>query len=485
MMILRLLPLAVPLLLAACSGSGTGEVPAKPHVFFIVADAAAAEYFGCYGDEGDTSPRIDRLAEDGVLFETAYGQSSFTATSVASLFTGKLPAGHKVFWGTKLADQHRTMAELLGDAGYRTAGFHGNPFAGSPGKGLTQGFDTSVEVYSLPEIIATRKEKKPFQGAPPYRVTIPMDITSAALEQLPKPGDPPAFLYLHYLQPHRPYDPPEEYVAPFLEDAGIESPMSWDEVSDALDRANNERILTPGLDEQARAYYRGTIRWLDDGVGEFLDRLREADLYDDSLIIFTADHGDAFAEHGLFGHSFTVYDDMVRVPLIVKFPDGWGWNDQRLETMAEGVDLLPTILDLLEVDAPPQLAGESLLPFVRGAREELDRPDVLLAAVDRVHEGIRFGQYKLVLRKADNTVELYDLAADPREQHDISKERKDLVEVMWQRFVAEERRAMIGAGPEVPVEQTDERALELLNRLGYAGDGEGEGKPEEPEKKED
>jgi arylsulfatase A-like enzyme len=455
--------------IASCGG-GSGSESTTPHVFLIVADAGSAAYFGCYGGEGDTSPNLDRLAEDGVLFEVAYGQSSFTATSVASIFTGRLPVGHKVFLKTRLSESHRTMAEILSDAGYRTSGIFGNPFAGSPARGMTQGFDRSVEVYALPEIIEKREIKKPFVGAPPYRVTLPMDITERAIAELPAPGDPPAFLYLHYLQPHRPYDPPAEYVEPYLPAGDRSGLMTWSEVSDAIDRANEGHVPVPGLAELARAYYRGTIRYLDDGVGAFLDRLREAGLYEDSLIIFTSDHGDAFAEHGLFGHSLTIYDDMVRVPLIVKFPRSMGLEEMRLSTSAEGVDLLPTILDVLGLEPPPHLSGESLLPFVQGTAEELEYPDTVLAAVNRMSEGMRFGRYKLLLRSNPRSVELFDLEEDPGETRDLSRERPDLVDVMMKRFVAEQQRALHGSVPEEPVEETDERALELLRKLGYAGE---------------
>lgn len=452
------LSLALCFALVACAG----EPPPRPPVFVVVLDAAAAAYFGVYGDPHDTTPRIDAFAARSLVFENAYSQSATTVSSTASLFTGVRVQTHRVTGDQHLPDALETLGEWLRGAGYHSLAVIGNPFAGSSALAFDRGFDRSVPVYALGAVQRARaKEGK-------LLVTRPGEVNGVLFGMLTRFWHGPTFAYVHYLQPHMPYDPPPQHLEPFLPVVADGKPCPLRSISDLRHQwhvANRSGEVDACTRAEIETRYRANLRFADAGFGAFLRRLRRAGLYDVSLIVLLADHGDAFFGHRVFGHNVHLYDDMTRIPLIVKFPASAGVVPRRISQLVQTIDVAPTILDYLEIERPAQLEGESLWPLARGAAGDDDR-GVVTATVRRRKHAIRVGDSKYIL-DVRGSEELYDLAADPGE-------RRNLVEgePARARELRERLRALVDVAPDETKPQptlpaADAATRLLLEELGY------------------
>jgi arylsulfatase A-like enzyme len=440
----RLLAAISAIALVAC-GSPVSDPPA-PRAFLISMDAASAFFYGSYGAGDGASPRIDELAADSVVFENAYSQSASTPPSVASLLSGVRATTHRVRGKGTLPETFPTLVQLLSQAGFRTFGVIGNPFAGAARLGFARGYDEIVQVYALPEL----QELRARESTSGFTVPVPGDINEQAERLLPRvleavDAGTPVFAYIHYLQPHKPYDPPASYLDP------TEGERSWDALHDHFLRGNATGQATPETIGRIEARYRGNVAYVDAAIGELLDRLRRDGLYDDSLIVLMADHGDAFFKHKRFGHNKTVYDDMTRIPLLFKFPVREGIVPRRLSQLVETVDITRTLLDYLGAEQPEHLEGESLMPLVRGEVEALSRPEVVVATSTRSVHGIRVRDYKYIYNESGGE-ELYDLRDDPDEQRNLVDEQHD-------------RARALRAKLESMVDLEDGRSIEEDNRL--------------------
>jgi len=268
----------------------------QPSIFIFLFDACRAGHLGAYGYHRPTSPNLDRLAADGVVFENAYANASFTRSSVATLFTGLYPENHKVKVLAHSLD-HRLLLlpEYLKGKGYRTAIFS-SAAAVSPAFGLDQGLDEYHAFFGSwqnRERTRIRQEK--------------------LFEWFSRPG--PMFTYVHFMEPHLPIIPP----APFLN--MFQPPGNSRHLIRDLRRLGQERhIFTPDDISNVVADYDSTIAYVDSELGKVLDTLRQQGLYDESLIIFLSDHGENLGEHGAWSHGKEVYEETTHVPLIVKFP---------------------------------------------------------------------------------------------------------------------------------------------------------------------
>jgi arylsulfatase A-like enzyme len=458
----------------------------RPNVIVLLIDALRADHLGCYGYARPTSPAIDRLAGDGVLFREAIPASTFTKSSVASLFTGRFPYQHGVYWGNLRENPERitsdllggdevTLAEVLRGRGWLTAAWVQNSHL-RDFMGFAQGF---VDYHD--------------QEGPIDRINRRFGAWLAG------PGRRyPFFAYVHYIDLHDPYRPPPPYDALFGDAgdprdayAGIDL-AEWGSFLAAVRRG--ERRLAPAELDRLAALYDGQIRHLDDRVGRLLDRLRRLGLYDRSLIVLTADHGDAFGEHGFISHSAAPYEELVRVPLIVKFPGG-RFAGRTVGRQARLVDLFPTVLEVAGVGAagagalaggpPADLAGCSLVPLIEGGAQVGGAgagvaegsvagrdPACEVAVVEIAEEGappivaIRAGGWKYIHRDPAPG-ELYDLAADPGETRNLiatAGEEAAALRRLALEVVA--RRSAVGA-QRIPL---DERTLRELKALGYVGE---------------
>ena len=300
------------LVTASCGDPGSVEVAAPPassgqqpapNIILYVVDTLRADSLGCYGNPVVETPTIDRLAAEGTLFEDAVAPSSWTRPSFASLLSGLPPAVHGVHQRRdKLNRSVELLSERLGERGYATAMITTNPNVGRA-FGFDQGFDDFIELYS-------RKKRGVGLVRPRALVTGSPEATERATEWIYATSGP-FFLVILTIDPHSPYAPPSEFDRYGGDYAGeVDGEPKWIN-SPELAAEDKERI---------RSLYYGEIAFNDDSLGRLLEHLRATGIEDETVVALTADHGEEFWEHGERGHGKTLYEEVVRVPLIVRFP---------------------------------------------------------------------------------------------------------------------------------------------------------------------
>jgi arylsulfatase A-like enzyme len=431
--------------------------PARPfNVVLYVIDTLRADRLGCYGYPRPTSPRIDGLAASGVLFRHAVAQSSFTLPSTASILTGRNPKHHGA-----LAPRHRlqpdvtTLAEALARHGYRTAAFVTNYLASSV-FGLDRGFDT----FRFYREEGTRRSS----------VYLPSSALGRRVSRwVERQGEKPFFLYVHATDPHFPYRPPRRTARSFLRPG-----ITYADALAIVDRSRpfflgNENwglrpSPVPARDVAVfRDLYDGDVRTADEGVGTLLDVLAHRGLIDETVVILTSDHGEEFLEHGGLAHSQTLYDEVLRVPLLIRLPGGAS-GGTVVESIAQHVDIVPTILDVLGLPVPAGLDGSSLLA-PRSAEE--DETYSFLRLGGRELEAMTTGRWKVVhniAREEGPQYEAYDLVRDPREHGDPAAASRVLIGYAMARL------RELGATDHAEGPRVDPEKLRRLQALGYVSD---------------
>jgi arylsulfatase len=428
--------------------------PARPSAVLITIDTLRADHLGCYGYGRPTTPHIDALARESLLFERAYTTLPRTTQSVASILTGRYPKSHGargLF--ARLPATNRTLAEVLKEHGYATAAVVSNTFL-RPGQGFEQGFDT----YDNPE------ERWDADAA--------MAVTAGAVRWLDGRGEGgPFFLWVHYLDPHWRYTPPAPWDRTF--DPGFEGPFT---LYDDLDRNRVTKgqvifgdVLTPRQVEHVTALYDGEIAASDAAVGVLLERL--ARVRGPLVVILTSDHGESLGDHGYrFAHGEYLYESSLRVPLLVRDP-GAVAAGVRTTGLAENIDLAPTLLRLLGIDAMQDVEGRPLLlaqeaaggapprfvpapgrPFTHAESDfqliHPENPRYYVRGPAGRWTSASDGRYKLILipRAGDELVEMYDLERDPAEAHDLAGDAA-LAEVRARLLREVKQYSDYGAGP--------------------------------------
>lgn len=444
-------------LVLACSG---GVDQGRPNVVVIVVDTLRADHLSQYGYERATSPALEEFSKQSTLFSAAYSTSSWTQPSVASLFTGLLPARHGVVkQSTILPAEFDTLAGLLLEHGWQTAGWSGNLFIGRK-TGFDRGFEHfeghegKVLVYPDAQHMLERVE---------------------SWLQVARQPDRPSFLYFQPMNCHGPYRVPAEYRSALLGRA----PSDRFDYNDGLmksilkggELAAREQVTADYL-ESLTDQYDTAVRYSMDVVVQLLKTLREQGLYEESVIILTADHGEELFDHGGFGHGYSLFEEVVRVPLWIKLP---GQTDgAEVATPVSLVDLLPTVLDLVEIQHAPADTlqdGRSLEPLVTGSRDAQGFRGRAIPMDTRwrsraVASAVRLGSYKLIQVESDyegrdNAHMLFDLASDPSEKVDLAAREPGKVQALsaaLNRLVADDT---------VETESAADLDLEVLRALGY------------------
>jgi arylsulfatase A-like enzyme len=353
--------LALSALLAICAAAcHRGEAPTAgegpPSVILLTVDTLRADHLPFYGYDRDTAPRLSRLAADAVRFDRAFTTRGKTSPAYASMFTGFQPYRHGVVAiGHRLADANVTVAEVLAANGFQTLGFVSSTVMRGRLSHLHQGFDTWNDELPSRESSRSNYER---------RAAATTDAVLAGLAA----ADPaaPLFLFVHWIDPHGPYAPPADAERRFAGGAG--EPVEMHKVA-----RYQRRKGKPTLSDYV-ADYDNEIVYVDREIGRVLDRLEELGLYDRSLVLFTADHGEALGEHDVwFRHGFHLHDVTHRVPLLVKPPRARG-GGRDWDGAVSLVDVLPTVLDYLGLALPGPVEGDSLREIVdhdEGPRERL------------------------------------------------------------------------------------------------------------------
>jgi arylsulfatase A-like enzyme len=369
----------------------------------VVIDCLRADHVGAYGYPHPTTPNLDRLAAEGIRFEWSYANATWTKPSMATLFTGLYPSEHGLLRiGEPASDEIETdalpegiptIAERFAAAGYQPIAVV-NQIHLKPEFGFGRGF----------EIYRWVKNRTGFDLN---------DDLFAALETGTRRGRP-VFAWLHYIDAHWPYKRGRRGAPPELASARVrpEPPQeqsravidAW--VEEHLDERNRRALMTR---------YDREVAFADGALGDLVKRIEATGALDDTLLIVTSDHGEGFFEHGELMHGFRPYDEVARVPLVMRAPPRLGLPVGVRRTLVSHVDLAPTLLDLLGLPPLEGARGESYAEVLRG-REEPGRSVVVQT---ELAPALRSGRHKLIAR-ADGGVELYDLAADPAESKNLA-----------------------------------------------------------------
>ncbi len=400
--------------------------PTGPNVVFVTIDTLRADALSSYGYPRKTSPTIDHIAAQGTRFEDLVAAASWTKPSTGTLLTGLFPSRHgALYHGSQLHTPAgtKTLAETFRAAGFETAGFVSNPNIKAVFN-FDRGFDLWFDAPAQDTLTLSSLRDSLF-GAVLADLTryqfnwkYANDCTAMNAHILPwldAHHDKPFFLYLHYIDPHEPYSPPEPYATDFAQDHGF--PLF------------NERKRLVGRD-----LYDAEIRYMDDGIAELEARLEKLGLVDNTLLLITSDHGEEFFEHGVLGHGFSLFQEVVHVPLILRGP---GVAVGRVVTDPVAThDIAATLLDLAGTGQQQLGDGRTFAQLVKPEPAPL-APSVHYIESEFgeneddtrsfVFSGLRDGMYKLVLTERDTNnppgptgrQQLFDLRADPHEQHDL------------------------------------------------------------------
>jgi arylsulfatase A-like enzyme/Tfp pilus assembly protein PilF len=425
------------------------------NVLLVTLDTTRADRIGAYDYPKAETPNIDGLAAEGVLFEDTITPSAFTLPSHSSILTGLYPTYHgvRLNGGSALADVHTTLAERLADNGYRCGAFVG-AFVLDGRWGLEQGFEHFDDDFDL-----AGDQRLDLAG-----VQRPAsDVVDAALGWLSNGDQRPFFSWVHFYDPHDPYDPPEPYRSRFG-GAKAGDPDFGEHLS-----TGTQAQLREWLDQQS-GLYDGEIAFSDSQIGRLLEWLDDQGLADDTVVVVVGDHGEALGSHGETNHGYFVYDYAVRVPFVVKMPDS-GFSGVRVRQQVRTIDLLPTVLDLVGVEGPATVHGESLVPLMA----DPDRESPRYAYSESMAPSLQYGWSALYsLRTSDFKFieaprsELYDLRADPGESVNVLADHPEVAEGL--RVELERIREESAAGaPETQQANLDEQTLGMLAALGYVG----------------
>lgn len=433
------LPVALMALLLtgpwACTPAPGDTRPSAHGAILISIDTLRPDSLGAYGHPQPTSPHIDRFREDAILFENAIAHGASTLISHASIFTSLAPPQHGASMRHRrpLSPERLTVAEVLRDHGLLTASFNGGGQL-DPAFGVGQGFD----VY----------EAGP-RGSDTFEA-----VTDRALGWLEEQGDERFFLFLHTYEVHHPYEPSPEDLAAL--GSSYEGQLPSRISLELLDQINEgRRALAPGDLDHIRRVYDAQIRSVDRAFGRLVAGLEERDLYDRLLIVFTSDHGEEFGEHGTVGHhSHTVFDELLRVPLLLKLP-GSVHGGTTVETMVAGIDVAPTLVAGLGLEVPGSFEGLDLVAVAEG---RVPGPSHVLSKVDGGATSLRTPRWKWAQKR------LYDLQADPGEQTDVSSSHPERAEAL--RRLKDELVAR-GPGDHAQPIELDAELVETLRELGY------------------
>ncbi|MEZ4649981.1 MAG: sulfatase [Candidatus Eisenbacteria bacterium] len=459
----------------ALTESPVGATQPHPNLLFIVVDTLRKDHLGCYGYDRPTSPVIDELASTGIRFETAYSVAPWTLPAGATLLSGLYPSSHTAIESDRILPLAvETLAERLKANGYQTGSFVSH--------------------------IYMAKNYEMFQGVDKFKVRYGRstryvsteNVVTDALDYIKRvsPSSAPFFTLVHLFDPHYEYVRHEEFgFAP--ESAGrLSGEISIDDLE------AKQESLTPEEIALAEAIYDEEIAFTDAGIGRLLEGLDELGVGDETLVVFVADHGEEFLDHGRLGHAHTLYDELLRVPLIIRLPGG-EHGGQVIAEPTSTIHVYPTILDLLGLEPSDGVQGQSWAGRIRGESNDASRPadeaaepsswnrtqgptdrgltaplfGAAFAEVDSelmsAHlRTLRRGDLKLILDLDTGRTMLFDLATDPGETHDLAAERPDDVVTL-----REELKAMVSLSrsreTEAGAAVLTQEERDLLRSLGY------------------
>jgi arylsulfatase A-like enzyme len=434
----------------ALAAASLREALKESNVILIILDAGRAREFSCYGYPRNTTPEIDRIASEGVLFEDAFTPAVYTLGAMASVWTSQYPDRHhsEVSFADRLPNDRLTLAEVLTAAQIRTAGFVANAVAGVA-FGFDRGFTEFREVF-----------RKYGSGGGAFQRVLPSFFEANRSRRF--------FAYIHFREPHFPYDPP----APFDTQFGPDGPISHAARNDSAwvtDVNQGRRPLTAEEADHLVRLYDGNLAFADHEIGSLRHTLETLGLWEKSVVIVAADHGEELHEHGWIGHNVHLFEESIHVPLVIRFPQGKGPKGRRLRGLVDLLDLAPTIADVFGVSglggSDKAFQGRSLLPLLAGAEAEAA---ILCRTVwDRPRYALRDDRFKLLYDTRTGEGQLFDLQQDPGETRDIQS--TEVLRTAYLRESLQQGIARLGRAAEAtqgaPILTRDQ--CENLKALGY------------------
>lgn len=412
----------------------------KPHVVLIVVDTLRKDHLGCYGYSRDTSPNIDRLAGKSVVYDNAFSQAPWTLPAVASLLTSRYPSelGIQGF-NKRIPDTEVFLQEVLSAHGYTTHSVVSHDFVGAKW-GFNQGFDSFESFAGGHRTISSEK------------------VTEAAQRIVDRIDEVPTFLFVHYFDPHFLFMEHENHrfsgSPPNIE-------TEWWSLPYKQLRA---RARMGQLSEEQRDHlvdlYDSEIAFTDRHLGRLLDQLETAGRMDDTVVIFTADHGEEFLDHGGLGHTATVFNELINVPLIIKWP-GTEEPERSMRYVAH-VDLLPTLLDYIGIKVDHDVSGIHI-----GARVPSSPIFSETRRYQKVSAVIRDG-VKLVYDERSESSRYFDLQSDPAERTpltELESEHRLVADLIDYQRRAEEGLARLAGDAELEITDEERKTLEALGYI--------------------
>jgi arylsulfatase A-like enzyme/uncharacterized membrane protein HdeD (DUF308 family) len=467
------------------------------NVLVLLIDTLRADHLGCYGYDRPTSSFMDELAGEGVVFENAYAQGSRTREATASIVTSYFASTHgSTDYKSILPSSSPTLMQLAKAAGHRTAVVSSNALV-SPTFGFGRGVDyfychqptihsrtlllqgarrvfgripmlkwIYTGLNSMDRILPMRGERYPFESNDPHA------MHSAFLSWLDEEPEREFFAYLHYMDPHAPYDPPAPYDtmydADYCGEAMVRPPV-FAETMLPFDEGNP---LAEDAYCNLVAHYDGAITYLDDALRDLFAELERRGLMENTLVVLVADHGEEFYDHRGWGHGQSVYNELIHIPLIMRLP-GVLPAGARYESTIRQVDLLPTILGAIGVEQTLEafdFDGVNLWTLVAGGHDDWPEPPVIAEVFHgpQYSRAFKSGDHTLIHAKGVTTeiVMLFDLSADPEQTRDIAESRPDLAASMFAQLQSLTDRAR-SRRFETDTMPLDEGTREKLRALGY------------------
>ncbi len=432
----------------------------RPSVILITMDSLRPDHLGCYGYRRDTSPNIDKFAGGGTVFLNAVAQATNTAPSLASILTSAYPERHRVFlFGNRISDKTVSLTSVLKNNGYETGFLSSHPGAATIG-GFEDDFDTFYTAWTFRE--DTRGKS--------FKVT---EINSRIIKWLKARKKKQFFLWVHYLEPHYPMNPPAEYKD-FFSKYYTSKPGNKVKLSRYFAfgsggiplrlAATNDYITDLGYYVNL---YDASVRYADNCVGNLLESLRTMGLADNTLVIIASDHGESMGEHNLyFSHSFNVYEELIRVPLIIRLPTS-APQGRRVASQVQLIDVAPTILEILKINKPSAMQGKGFVSLWNGS--DLEEERFAFSSVGDSSYGeiaVRTNAWKLIYYKDTRRYGLYDLMNDPKELNNLLPGRERQLELLKNKLGEYLKQAGNHYKAEIKI-VFDEETRQRLRSLGY------------------
>jgi arylsulfatase A-like enzyme len=383
-----------------------------PLAIIYLVDTLRSDHTGVYGYPRKTTPELDAFARDAVVFDAAVAHASWTKPSVASILTSRLPGQHRaVQLRDPLDPSNVTIAQRLHERGWAT----GAAIANSVIYGAESTFDRGFDVFAGLHGEDNR----------PSKVVGADVVVGSALAFLRSRRGLPTFLYVHTMDPHVPYEPPPPFDRMF-EPLPAPGHPGRDPRTDYKEPLDRDRMI---------GQYDGDVAFGDREFGRFVRELKAAGLYRDALLVFLSDHGEEFLDHGRWLHGRSLFDELIHVPLVVKLPGNRGAGT-RVAGQVQGIDVVPTVLEAMDVPLTPDLGGQPLQRMLGGDA----KPRAAISEISHrgfVAHGVRTDGDKYIRRFSPDDDELYfDLRADPKEKTSVAAEKPDRVKVLQARAEA-------------------------------------------------